>query len=443
MPDVSMETAPSSPKKPKIKDVRCSNFKGNEIYPGLGAGFENFIHEFEHAIHTEELVNGSTWTNDIKASVIVNFLEDKASRYYHKKNSEWQRRHDDANMPYSDVKRAMRAEFGFKLSQLELSTKMRCNKREGDSWHEYLEYLNFIESLMEGDQTKMVIEVFGNNACPDLAPTLLSSVPDDTQDYIVETDRMERLLYKLRGDGRKFGTKRDDRKIRNSDRRNHSSHNDRSHDRNNRKNDDYGYRNQRNNDDNSDKRSHQQSNGQVFAAAAAGNRGEIRCHVCGQPGHKIFTCPIVEQAKKLASSSGSANIALSEVENQTSVGSIDKFGDTEIQSTIDSDDEAHGWMAASEQDGSSNKTTAGPWTVDSGATHHLCTDREQVFALEPAFLTVKVANGNRVASTERGSTLITVIANGEKKFVLLKNVYYAKGIDRNLISVSQLTERGY
>ncbi|EGZ21829.1 hypothetical protein PHYSODRAFT_329726 [Phytophthora sojae] len=35
MSDTSMETAPPSPKKPKIKDVRCSNFKGNEVYPGL------------------------------------------------------------------------------------------------------------------------------------------------------------------------------------------------------------------------------------------------------------------------------------------------------------------------------------------------------------------------------------------------------------------------
>ncbi|OWZ15407.1 Mitochondrial Carrier (MC) protein [Phytophthora megakarya] len=247
LPDVSMETAPPSPKKQKSK-----TFAGNDIYPGLGAGFENFIHEFEHAIHTEELVNGSTWTNDLKVSVIVNFLEGKASRYYHKKNSEWQRRHDNANTPYADMKRAMRAEFGCKLSRLELSTKMKCNKREGDLWHEYLEYLNFIESLMEGGQTKMVMEVFGNNACPDLAPTLLASVPDDTQDYIAETDRMKRLLYKLRGDGRKFGTKRDDRKTRNSDRPNHSSHNDRSHDRNNRKNDDHSYRNPRNNNDNSE-----------------------------------------------------------------------------------------------------------------------------------------------------------------------------------------------
>eukprot|EP00644_Phytophthora_capsici_P016427 jgi/Phyca11/117647/e_gw1.34.202.1 len=200
MSDTSMATAPPTPKKPKIKDVRCPNFKGNEVYPGLGAGFEKFIHEFEHAVRTEGLVNGSTWTDEFKASVIVNFLEGNASRHYHKKNAEWRQRHEGEDMPYSEVKRALRTEFGCKLSQLKLSTKMKCFKREGDSWHDFLEYLNFIESLMEGDQTKLVMEVFGNNACPELAPTLLSSISDEGADYVAETDRMKRLLYKLKGD---------------------------------------------------------------------------------------------------------------------------------------------------------------------------------------------------------------------------------------------------
>ncbi|GMF61724.1 unnamed protein product [Phytophthora fragariaefolia] len=299
-----METAPPSPKKPKIKDVRCSNFKGTEVYPGLGAGFENFIHEFEHAIKTEELVNGPTWTNELKASVIVNFLEGKASRYYHKKNCEWQRRNGGQSMPYDGVKRAMRAEFGCKLSQLELATKMQCSKREGDSWHEYLEYLNFIEGLMEGDQSKMVMEGFGNHACPELAATLLSSVSEDAADYVLETDRMKRLLYKLKGDGRRCGTKRDDRKGRKSDKRNHNSHDDRGHDQGRRQGEDRHWRNQRSYSNEKEGRFRRSSDEQAHAATG---RGEIRCHVCNQPGHKMFTCPLVEQAKKIASS-GSANI---------------------------------------------------------------------------------------------------------------------------------------
>ncbi|OWZ02802.1 hypothetical protein PHMEG_00025567 [Phytophthora megakarya] len=86
------------------------------------------------------------------------------------------------------------------------------------------------------------------------------------------------------------------------------------------------------------------------------------------------------------------------------------------------------------------KQNVGPWTVHSGTTHHLCTDRVQLYDLEPAFLTVKVANGNRVVSSKRGSTLITVTATRENKFVPLKNVYYTKGIDQNLISFPSLLD---
>ncbi|POM65702.1 Hypothetical protein PHPALM_18542 [Phytophthora palmivora] len=297
MSDTSMVTAPPTPKRPKIKDVRRPNFKGNEVYPGLGAGFENFINEFEHAVRTEGLVNGN------------------ASRHYHKKNAEWRQRHEGEDMPYSEVKRALRIEFGCKLSQLELSTKMKCFKREGDSWHDYLEYLNFIESLMEGDQTKLVMEVFGNNKCPELAPTLLSSISDEATDYVEETDRMKRLLYKLKGDGRKCGVQR---KNRQGD--GNKQHRYRNHDRNNRSNDHNAGRSHGNNGGNSGKLKPQQNNGQAFAAT--GNRGEIRCH----PGHKIFSCPVVEQAKRMASS-GNAHLATA----------------TEAS---DSDDEAYIWMAA-------------------------------------------------------------------------------------------------
>lgn len=84
----------------------------------------------------------------------------------------------------------------------------------------------------------------------------------------------------------------------------------------------------------------------------------------------------------------------------------------------------------------------GTWTVDSGATHHLCSDRRQLFAMEPAYLSVRVANGNLVPATERGSTVITVTVKGVKRTILLENVYFAKDIDHNLISVGQLSKKG-
>ncbi|OWZ06374.1 LOW QUALITY PROTEIN: hypothetical protein PHMEG_00021379 [Phytophthora megakarya] len=115
MSDTSKEQHHHRPRNPKLRMAAARTSTETRFTPG--AGFENCIHEFEHVIRRYELVNGSTWSNDIKES-------GKSSRYYHKKKSEWQRSHENESMPYSAVKRAMSAEFGCKLGQLELSTKM-------------------------------------------------------------------------------------------------------------------------------------------------------------------------------------------------------------------------------------------------------------------------------------------------------------------------------
>lgn len=139
-----MRSAPPSPKKPKGKDIKCRHFDGTEVYPSLGAGFEYFIKEYEHSLHTETLLNGSTWTDELKASVIVNYLDGQASRYYHQKNSEWQRSHPGKNIPYDTLEVLLQAEFGCMLSHLELNDRLKCFKRAGDSRIQYLEYLKFI-----------------------------------------------------------------------------------------------------------------------------------------------------------------------------------------------------------------------------------------------------------------------------------------------------------
>ncbi|DAZ94053.1 TPA: hypothetical protein N0F65_010092, partial [Lagenidium giganteum] len=153
MSDVSMRTAPPSPTKPKLKDIRCTVFSGKEVYLSLGAGFENFIFEFEHSVRTEARLNNSVWTDELKASVIVNFLHGRASRFFHKKNA-------------------------------------------------------FIDSIMLGDQSKLVLDVFCANACPELAPTLIAHQNPKNDDFLEEADRAKDLLYQLRGDGRNYNARR-------------------------------------------------------------------------------------------------------------------------------------------------------------------------------------------------------------------------------------------
>lgn len=115
------------------------------------------------------------------------------------------------------------------------------------------------------------------------------------------------------------------------------------------------------------------------------------------------------------------------------------FNDDQVPS--DSDEEAHVWMASSGKNPSIPRleealgrwihaqfTTSPPTVISFSRLNQL--------------LSVKVANGNRIPATEKGSTIISITANGVKKTSLLAEIYYAKGIDRTLISVAQLTERG-
>ncbi|KAG3104709.1 hypothetical protein PI125_g13558 [Phytophthora idaei] len=40
--DVSMRSAPPSPKNPNVKDEKCRLFDGTDVYPSLASGFEYF-----------------------------------------------------------------------------------------------------------------------------------------------------------------------------------------------------------------------------------------------------------------------------------------------------------------------------------------------------------------------------------------------------------------
>ncbi|GMF54571.1 unnamed protein product [Phytophthora fragariaefolia] len=84
-------SAPTAPARttPKIKDVICRKFEGQEVYPGLEPGFEDFILEYEQALYTESLLNQSHWTSHIKASVLVNFLAGKTARFFHANMTQW------------------------------------------------------------------------------------------------------------------------------------------------------------------------------------------------------------------------------------------------------------------------------------------------------------------------------------------------------------------
>ncbi|GMF50264.1 unnamed protein product [Phytophthora fragariaefolia] len=144
----------------------------------------------------------------------------------------------------------------------------------------------------------------------------------------------------------------------------------------------------------------------------------------------MIACPLVAKAKEL--SQGAAH----------AVESADSRDDNS-----DTDGEGEIWIASGrEEPKSPSKPSVNDprctWLVDSGATHHMCGDRSILFGVEPTRLVIRVANGERILTSEKGNCIITTLVNKRPKAILLTDVYFAPELSRNLISVHKLVENG-
>ncbi|POM76510.1 Integrase catalytic core protein [Phytophthora palmivora] len=282
---------------PRIKDVICRKFSGQEVYPGLGAGFEDFTLEYEQAISTETLLNQSRWTSQIKASVLVNFLEGKAARFFHSNVTQWRIEKPDFN--YDDFKSKLKAEFGCRLNQVQLfqlCKRLTASKRPQDSWSEYLDYLKYVARLMTGNHSLLLLETFCANACPELASTLIAQIDRSHGNYLLEADRMLALLVDLRGDGRKrgqigrpsTGSEPPDKRRNNTQPQNGQPRGGSNQNR------------------------HIPRNGHGQAHAAGKTVTKIVCYVCDEEGHRGPACPKLKMAKAAVKHQGQAHNAVTE-----------------------------------------------------------------------------------------------------------------------------------
>ncbi|GMF65049.1 unnamed protein product [Phytophthora lilii] len=142
-------------------------------------------------------------------------------------------------------------------------------------------------------------------------------------------------------------------------------------------------------------------------------------------------CPIVAKAKKL--SQGSAHIATAA--NESGSASTDS-------------EQGEIWVADATQKPEKGALlyrepqAKASWILDSGATHDLCSDKTILFAVTPARLDIKVANGDTVSAHEKGSWVIKTYVNGMPKAILLTDVFVASSLSQNLISVKRLVKNG-
>ena len=148
------------------------------------------------------------------------------------------------------------------------------------------------------------------------------------------------------------------------------------------------------------------------------------CYNCGKKGHIQIHCKEPKKAgkknfkpkKEPGKSSGSANNSKEEV------------------------DEELIFIAQDEQ----SEIGKNVWIIDSGATSHMCNDKELFTSMEESRGSIEVANGEQVLIEGKGIITIKVLDKSNRMFPLhLENVLYVPKMRKNLMSIMSITKNGH
>ena len=107
-------------------------------------------------------------------------------------------------------------------------------------------------------------------------------------------------------------------------------------------------------------------------------------------------------------------------------------------SNHEQDEEDHEVLMTTTSNENPNNQT---WYLDTGCTNHMCGQKELFADLDDSFRTkVKFGDGRFVPVIGKGRIIIT-LKNGDHRYIY--DVFYVPDMKSNMLSVGQLTEKGY
>lgn len=159
-------------------------------------------------------------------------------------------------------------------------------------------------------------------------------------------------------------------------------------------------------------------------SSVARSKPVFTCYLCGQPGHTKRYCPdlrkLIKQKRKLVTEK--------------------KDDDDNKGSRSAKASRIAGWYKSV----SINNKEIPDWIVDSGATNHMCADRNLFTTMRNENLgKVSTAGSELIEAKGTGEVDLELIVNNRTVKVTLHNVLWIPKLTGNIVSVKCLTDRGF
>lgn len=168
---------------------------------------------------------------------------------------------------------------------------------------------------------------------------------------------------------------------------------------------------------------------EALNASLRGKKKWLRCHHCGKRGHLKRNCRKLEAEKEQKSS-----------QQQHAANKSATKGDNDSSS---SESEGAGVVIHALSASESEQRDA--WIIDSGATCHMCHNKELFIKLETLKqpLEVILGDGRARSATAKGNVVLNMLLpNGKTTRCELQEVLYVPKLSLNLLSISKATQKG-
>eukprot|EP00644_Phytophthora_capsici_P014705 jgi/Phyca11/128756/e_gw1.78.100.1 len=154
----------AQPRVPPAKESKLAlrAFGGNDVYKGLGAGFEQWALLLIEQVEMAEMAYGYRWTERTKVNKFAEHLRGKAEKYFHQHVQRWWTK--QPNIWF--VMERMNAAFRVNISNQQAMRMFSAKKESSRTWNDHFLYLNALMAATNASPT-LVLENVVKYADPD------------------------------------------------------------------------------------------------------------------------------------------------------------------------------------------------------------------------------------------------------------------------------------